>query len=71
MFSGFTGPRRPRGVRQALMAVLAVAVVATLAGASNYRELGPAAADFPQQLLKMTTKPGPASALAPWPPSGT
>jgi Transposase DDE domain. len=52
MLAGFTDPRRPRGVRHALVAVLGVAVVATLAGASNYRELGSVAADFPQQLLE-------------------
>ncbi|WP_116290015.1 transposase family protein [Frankia sp. KB5] len=31
--------------------VLAVAVVATLAGATNYRQLGSQAADLPQNLL--------------------
>lgn len=52
MLAGFADPRRPRGVRHALVAVLGVAVVATLAGASNYRELGSVAADFPQRLLE-------------------
>jgi hypothetical protein len=52
MLAGFADPRRPRGVRHALVAVLGVAVVATLSGASNYRELGSVAVDFPQRLLE-------------------
>jgi predicted transposase YbfD/YdcC len=53
MLAGITDPRDPRGVRHPLVAVLGIAVMATLAGATNYRELGSVAADLPQQLLRL------------------
>jgi predicted transposase YbfD/YdcC len=53
MLAGITDPRDPRGIRHRLVAVLGIAVVATLAGATNYRELGSVAADLPQQLLRL------------------
>jgi len=45
-------PRDRRGIRHRLITVLAVAMI-VLCGATNYRELGDAAADLPQDLLAM------------------
>lgn len=49
--------RAARGKMYELYFVLAVAVVATLAGASNYRQIGRRAADLPQLLLAQLGAP--------------
>ena|SRR5215475_9388757 len=51
MLGRLADPRSPQGRRHELVFVLACAVVATLAGATNYRQIGSQAADLPQPLL--------------------
>jgi len=46
-------PRKPRGVRHRIAAVLTVTVFAVLAGARNYRLIGDAVADLPEELLAL------------------
>lgn len=53
LFGRVTDPRKPRGVRHHIAAVLTVTVFAVLAGAANYRQIGDAVADLPQELLAM------------------
>lgn len=52
MLGRLVDPRSPQGKRHELVCVLACAVVATLAGATNFRQLGSHAADLPQSLLE-------------------
>ena len=52
MLASVPDPRSPQGRQYPLVFILAVCVVATLAGATNYREMGSHAADMPQELLE-------------------
>jgi DDE_Tnp_1-associated len=53
LFGRVSDPRKPRGVRHRIAAVLTVTVFAVLAGARNYRQIGDAVADLPQELLTL------------------
>lgn len=53
LFGQVTDPRKPRGVRHQIAAVLTVTVFAVLSGAANYRQIGDAVADLPQELLAL------------------
>jgi predicted transposase YbfD/YdcC len=53
LFGRVSDPRKPRGVRHHIAAVLTVTVFAVLAGAANYRQIGDAVADLPQELLAL------------------
>jgi hypothetical protein len=53
LFGRVSDPRKRRGVRHRIAAVLTVTVFAVLAGARNYRQIGDAVADLPQELLAL------------------
>jgi predicted transposase YbfD/YdcC len=53
LFDQVADPRKRRGVRHRVASVLTVTVFAVLTGAGNYRQIGDAVADLPQELLAL------------------